>query len=172
MHINRCRFAHNRLDCHKIFIHPTEIFFLVPHIAIHLFLKGFQFVDVQFLLRLGDDLRHLGVPTDIDLFCVVRPAGKGWVNVDQINLDTPLFQVGAGGDALTTNDHVAVGVLAHSFLLFHLIKGHSPLENHRGIVGAFVLENTVEIAEDGLAFDGFWDKGDVFNRHGFAPPFL
>ena len=68
MDINRRRFTHDRFNCHEVFIHPTEVLFLIPHIAIHFFLKGSQLVDVQLLLRLGDGLRHLGIAADVDLF--------------------------------------------------------------------------------------------------------
>ena len=170
MHIDGCCLAHDRFDCHKIFIHPTEILFLVPHIAVHLLLKGFQLVNVQLPLRLGDGLRHLGIAADIDLFGVVGPAGKGRVDIDQIDLDTLLLQIGAGRDALAPNDHVAIGVLADGFLFFHLIKGHPSLEDHLGVVRTLVFENAVEVAQDSLALNGFGDEGNIFNRHYICPP--
>ena len=142
----RCRFAHDRFDCHEVFIHPVEILLFVPHIAVHFFLKGFQLVNVQLLLRLGNGPRHRGIPADVDLFGVVGPAGKRRINIDQIDLDTLLLQIGAGRDALAPNDHVAIGVLNHGFLFFHLIKGHPPLEDHLGVVRTLVFENAVEIA--------------------------
>ena len=172
MDINRRCLTHNGFDCHEIFIHPAKILLLVPHIAVHLFFKGFKLVNVQFLFRLGDGLRHLGITADVDLLCVVRAAGKGRVDVDQIDLNTTLFQIGTGGDTLASNDHVAIGVFADGFLFFHLVQGHSPLEYHGGVVRALVFEDTVEVAQDGLALNGFRDERNVFNRHYVWPPLL
>ena len=41
MHIDRCRFTHDALDCHEVFVHPAQVLFFIPDIAVHLFLKGF-----------------------------------------------------------------------------------------------------------------------------------
>lgn len=103
MNINGCRLTHHTLDGYKVLIHPVEILFLIPHIAIHFFLKGFQFLDVQFLFRLGNGLSHLGVAAEIHLLGIVRAAGKGWVDVHKVHLDTLLLQIGAGGDTLSTD---------------------------------------------------------------------
>ena len=169
MYINRRCLAHNALDGHEVLIYPVEVLLLVPHIAVHLLLKGFQLVDVQLLLRLGDGLGHLGIPADVDLLGIVGAAGKGRVNVDQVHLDAPVLQIGTGGDALPSDHQVSVRVLAHRLLLLHLVQGHPPLEHHGHIVRTLVLEDAVEVAQYGLSLNGFGDEGDVFNRHGNPP---
>ena len=165
MHIDRCRFAHDALDRHEVFVHPAQVLFLIPDIAVHLFLKGFQLVHIQFPLRLRDGLGNLGIAADIDLFGVVRAAGKGRVDVDQVNLNALLFQIGAGRHAFAANDHVAIGVLAHGLLLLHLVQGHSPLERHGQLVRALVAQNAVEISQHRLPLHGFGNEGNVFNGH-------
>ena len=165
MHINGRRLTHDTLDGHEVLIHPVEILLLIPHVAVHLLLKGFQLVHVQLLLRLGDGLGHLWVPADIDLLGVVGAAGKGRVDIDQVHLDAPILQIGTGGDALPPDHQVTVRVPAHRLLFLHLVQWHPPLEHHGHIVRALVLEDAVEIAQHGLSLDGFGDKGDIFNRH-------
>ena len=39
MHIYACRVAHHGFDGHKVFVHPVEIAFLVPDVAVHLLLE-------------------------------------------------------------------------------------------------------------------------------------
>ena len=172
MHIDRCCFAHDALDRHEVFVHPAQVLFFIPDIAVHLFLKGFQLVHIQFPLRLRDGLGNLGIAADIDLFGVVRAAGKGRVDVDQIDLNALLFQIGAGRHAFAANDHVAIGVLAHGLLLLHLVQGHSPLERHGQLVRALVAQNAVEISQNSLSLYGLGNEGNVFNGHYPCPPFL
>ena len=165
MHIDRCRFAHDAFDRHEVFVHPVQVLFLIPDIAVHLFLKGFQLVHIQLPLSLHDGLGNLGIAADIDLFGVVRTAGKGRVDVDQVNLNALFFQIGAGRHAFAANDHVAIGVLTHGLLLFHLIQGHSPLERHGQLIRALVAQNTVEISQNSLSLNRLRDKRYIFNRH-------
>ena len=171
MHIDRCRFTHDTFDRHEVFVHPAQVLFFIPDIAVHLFLKGFQLVHIQLPLRLRNGLGNLGIAADIDLFGVVRAAGKGRVDVDQIDLNALLFQIGAGRHAFAANDHVATGVLAHGLLLLHLVQGHSPLERHGQFVRALVAQNAVEISQHRLLLHGFGNEGDVFNGHYPCPPF-
>ena len=165
MYVDRSRLAHDALDGHEVLIHPTEVLLLVPHIAVHLLLKGFQLVDVQLLLCPGNGLGHLRVPADVDLLGVVSATGKGRVNVDQIHLDALILQIGAGGDALSPDHQIAVRIFAHRLLLLHLIQRHPPLEHHGHVIRALVLEDAVEIAQHSLPLNGFGDEGDIFNRH-------
>ena len=45
-YINRCSFTHDTLNRHEILVHPVQILFLIPYIAIHCFFKGFQIFKV------------------------------------------------------------------------------------------------------------------------------
>ena len=121
MHIDGCRFAHDGFYCHEVFIHPAQVFFFIPHIPVHLFLERFQVGNVQFLLRLGNGFRDLGIPADIHLFGVVCPTGKGRVDINQINLNALLFEVGTGRNAFPSDNQVALRIFAYRFLLLHLI---------------------------------------------------
>ena len=121
MHVDRCGFAHNRLNCHQVLPHPVEILFLIPHIAVHFFLKGFQFVNIQFLFCLFYRFRNFRVTADIHFFCIVCTAGKRWVDVHKVNLNALFLEVSTGGNTFSTDYHITVFVFAHGFLLFHFI---------------------------------------------------
>ena len=145
MNINRSSFAHHTLNRHQVFIHPVQVFLLIPNVTIHLFLKSFQFFNVKFLLCLGNRLCHFGIASDVHLLGIVGSAGEGRVNVDQINFDPLLFQVGTSGNTFATDDHAAVRVLAHGLLLLHFVQWHPPLENHLRVVGTLVFQDPVEV---------------------------
>ena len=127
MHINGRSFAHHTFNGHEVLVHPVEIFFFIPYVAVHLFLKGFQFLDVQLLLCLGDGLGHLGVAAEVDFLGIIRTAGKGRIDGHQVHLDPLLLQISAGRDALSTDDQVAILVFSHGLLFFHLVQGHPTL---------------------------------------------
>ena len=88
MHIDTRLIAHNAFNGHQVLVHPVEVAFLVPHVTIHLFLKGFQFVNVKFTFCLGNCLCHLGITTYINLFGIISSTGKRWVNIHQVYLNT------------------------------------------------------------------------------------
>jgi len=127
MHINRRCFTHNRLNCHKIFVHPVEILFFIPNIAIHLFFKSFEFLIIKFLFSFCDSFCHLGITADIYFLCIICTAGKGRVNINKINLNTFFFKISASRNTFATDNHITVGIFAHSFYLFHFIQRHTTL---------------------------------------------
>ena len=127
MNINRCRFAHYRLNRHKIFVHPVQIFFFIPYITVHLFFKSFQFINIQLLFSLCNSFCYFRISTNIYFLCIVSTTGKWWVNVNKINLNTLLLQISASRNTFSTNNHIAVNVFAHGFLFFHFIQRHTTL---------------------------------------------
>ena len=165
MYINRCCFAHYGFNCHKIFIHPTEILFFIPNIAVHFFLKSFELINIEFLLSLSNGFCHLGITADIYFLGIIGTAGKGRININKVNLNAPLFKISASGNAFATNNHIAVGIFSYGFLLFHLIQRHTTLECHRNIVGTLVFEYSVKVAEHSLSFHRLRYKRYIFNRH-------
>ena len=121
MNINRCRFAHYRLNRHKVFIHPVQIFFFIPYITIHLFFKSFQFIYIQLLFSLCNNFCYFRISTNIYFLCVIGTTCKWWVNVNKVNLNALLFKISTGRNTFSTNNHITIGVFAYSFLFFHFI---------------------------------------------------
>ena len=120
-------FTHYRFNCHKIFVHPVKILFLIPNITIHLFFKSFQFINIQLLFSLCNSFCHFRISTNIYFLCIVSTTGKWWVNVNKINQNTLLLQISASRNTFSTNNHIAVSIFAHGFLFFHFIQSHSTL---------------------------------------------
>ena len=95
MHIYAGVFAHHALDGHEVLVHPVEVTLLVPDVAIHLFLKRLHVVIVESLLSILYGFLHERIAANIYLLGIVGAAGKGRVNVNQINLNALLLQIGA-----------------------------------------------------------------------------
>ncbi len=121
MYINRCCFTHNRLNRHEIFVHPVEILFFIPNIAIHFFLKSFEFIDVKLFFSLFNSFCDLRIATDIHLLCIIGTACKRRVYIYKVNLNALLFEICTSRNTFATNNHVTISIFAHGLLLFHLI---------------------------------------------------
>ena len=100
MDINRRITRHHRLDGTKVLIHPVEILLLLPHVAIHLFLKGGEAIVID-LFALFDLARLVlkGITPEIDFLRVVRAGRERRIDVNKIDLDALVLQVGACAQA-------------------------------------------------------------------------
>lgn len=54
-------------------------------------------------------------------FSIVGAAGKGKIDIDQIDFNTLLLEVSAGGNALPADDRVTAGVPTHALPQLHII---------------------------------------------------
>ena len=121
MYIYGSTFTHNTFDCHEVFIHPAQVLLLIPDIPIHFFFKRLEILNIQILFGLSDCFRNLWILADIHFFRIIRSAGKGRVDVHQVNLNALLFEVGTGRNAFAPDNHIAVRIFTYCFLLFHLV---------------------------------------------------
>ena len=136
MYIDAGLVAHDALHCHEVLVHPVEVTFFVPNVPIHLFLECFQFLNVKFAFSLGNSCCHFGIAADVHLLGIVGTAGKWWVNIDEVNKDTFVSEIGASRQALATNHQIVsflarssfIGLLCKNLLFqFHFIEGHASL---------------------------------------------
>ena len=125
MHIDRRSFAHYGFNSHQIFVHPIEILFLIPNIAVHLFFKGFQFVNVKFFFGFCYGFSNFGIAADIYFLGIVCATCKRRINVHKVNLNALLFEISTSGNTFATDYHITVGIFTHSFLLFHFVQRHT-----------------------------------------------
>ena len=165
MHIDACTVTHHTLDGDEIFIHPVQILFLVPDIAVHLFLERAQGIVCQLRLRRTQFLRDARIPPQIDLLCVVRSARKRRVNVNEIHMPPLLAQIGARRNALAANDEVLRRIRPDALLLRQLVDGHPAPQ----IVGEHVLpmiaQGAPKIVQYRLPLDRLREKRDISYRH-------
>ena len=141
MHIYACLIAHNALDGHQVLVHPVQVALFIPHVTIHLFFKGFQFLNIEFRFCLLDSCRHLGIATNIHLLGIVGTTGERWVNIYKVNLNTFVFEIGTSRKAFATN-HQIVGILAYLLFQLHLVKGHTTLHSLQNLVVVTIAQNS------------------------------
>lgn len=128
MYIDAGTLAHDAFDGDEVFVHPVEVSLFVPYVAIHFFLEGFQLFYIEFFFALLYGFCHFGVATNIHFLGIVGTGGKGRVDIDEVDFDALLFQVGTSRQAFSPQQHVATVVFApHMLYLLHFIERHSPL---------------------------------------------
>ena len=116
MYIDAGFFTHNTLHCHKVLIHPIQIAFFIPNIAIHLLLECTDFLNIKVLFDLPHKFCYLWITTYIYLFGIVCSAGKGRIHIDEIYEDSLISQISTSRKTLASYNHIMVGILAN--LLF------------------------------------------------------
>ena len=169
VHVDAGGVAHDGLDGHQVLVHPVEVALFVPDVAVHLLLEGAELVDVQFGLGLAEGLGGLGIAAEVDFLGVVRPAGKGRVDVDEVDRDAPVFQVSTSRDALAPQDEVVVRVLPDPLGEVGFVVGHAARDALDDAVAVAVAQEALcadKVVEQGLPFEGVGEVGDVFYGHG------
>ena len=166
MNIDGCIIAHHRFDGAEIFIHPVEILLLLPHVAVHLLLKGGEAVVIDLFALF--DLARLAlkvITPEIDFLRVVRTGRKRRINVNKINLDTLILQVGACAQTFAA-DHeiVGLGIRADLLLQLHLIARHAATKTVLDLVIAVIAQRPCEI-ENRLSLDRIGCKRYEFSAH-------
>ena len=174
---------HDGLDGEEVGVHPVEVFFLFPDVAVHFLLEGGEGVVVEGAFGFGGFGGLAGVAAEIDGLGVVGAGGEGRVDVDEVDGPPGIAQRGAGGKAFAADDEVAVtqsrqaakGILRvfaslrevpDVFERFHLVKGHAAADKALGVVAAGIAEGALEVVQQRLAADGFGKEGDVADGHG------
>ena len=102
MHINRCGITHYGLYCNKVFIHPIEIAFFVPYIAIHLFFEVAQLFTINLCLGLLNSLCHFWITTNINLLGIIGTTCKRWVNINKVYFHTFIFKISTSRKTFAT----------------------------------------------------------------------
>ena len=89
--------THNATDGDKVFVHPVQVFFLIPDITIHFFLQSICGILIVWdtLLMRGNFLRGFWITPQINLLSVVSTTRKWWINVDKIYLSPLFLKIGA-----------------------------------------------------------------------------
>ena len=168
MHINTCSITHHRLYSHQVFIHPVQIAFLVPYVAIHLFLEGTQFLYIQFAFSLTDSFRYLRVTAQIHLLGIVGTTRKRRVDVHQIDCYTFIFQISACGKAFSAKHKIAVFIFTDTLLKFGFIERHSATDMFGHSVIAVIAQYTFcayKVVKHSLTFQCIWEIGYIFYSH-------
>ena len=170
MHIDRGILTHHRADSHEIFVHPVEIFLLVPDVAIHFLLKSLQLIVVKLLLGLFERFGYERIPADVHFLGIVCTAGKGRVYVNQIYLYTLLFQIRTCRYTFAMDDHI-VGVAFSDMLCFrNLIERHAANYALSNFIAFPIFKyalSTDKVVKHSLSGYGSWKIWDVFYSHSF-----
>ena len=165
MNINARRVAHHALDGDKVLIHPVQIFFLVPDVAVHLLLEGAQGVVRQLRLRRAQLLRKARIAAQIDLLCIVRTARKRRVDVDEIDRAPLLAQIGTRGDALAAYDEILRRILPDALLLRKVIDGHPAPQIVREHVLPMIAQGAPKVVEHRLSLNRVGEKRNISYCH-------
>ena len=102
MHIDRSSVAHNGFDCNKVLIHPIQIAFFVPYIAIHLFFEVAQLFTINFSLGLFNSLCHFWIATNINLLGIIGTTCKRWVNINKVYFHSFFFKISTSRKTFAT----------------------------------------------------------------------
>jgi len=171
VHVDAGVVRHDGFDGHEILVHPVEVVLFGPDVAVHLLVESAELVVGEFLFGPGQGGCDLGISADVDFLGVVGAGGEGRVDVDEVDLDARLLEMGAGGEALAA-DHQA-GILlvrpADGFQRVELIARHAAGDAAQNLVAVAVGEQAAgadEVVEHGLALDGLGKIGNVVNGHG------
>ena len=168
MHVDGRSVTHHGLYGHEVLVHPVQVALLVPHVAVHLLLEAAQRLALERRLRLREGLRHPRVTADVDLLGVVRPAGKGGIDVDEIHLHPLLREVGAGGEALPAEHQVAIGIPAHHFPALRLVERHAALNALEHFAVIPIAQEALrprEVIQDRLPLKDAGIVRDIFYCH-------
>ena len=144
MHINARRIAHYALNRQQILVHPVQIFFLIPNVAVHLLFKGAQLLAVHLRFGLRDRLGYLGIAAQINFLGIISTTGEGRINIHKVDADSLLLQISAGAHALAANNHIPA-VAAHLLCFLHLVQRHSAQKVSVDVVRSLIAQRAPEI---------------------------
>lgn len=168
---------HDGLDGEEVGVHPVEILFLLPDVAVHLFLEGGELVGVEGAFGLGGFGGLGGISAEVDFLGVVGAGGEGRVDVDEVDGAAGVAERGARGEAFAADDEVARGVgegiltrsFPHALDRLELVKGHAAAHEPFGAVAAGIPQRALEVVQQRLAADRIGEEGDVANGHDWVP---
>ena len=168
MNINRSHITHYGFYCHKVLIHPIQIAFLIPHIAIHLFFKVAQLFAVNFCLGLLNSLCHFWIATNINLLGIIGTTGKRRVDVNKVYFHSFLLKISTGSKTLATKHEVMIRILAHHFLTFYFVERHTTLNALKHFTVVTIAKNALrahEVIEYSLSFEDIGVVRNIFYCH-------
>ena len=107
------------------------------------------------------------VMAQVDLLGIVGTTGKRRVDIDQVHLDAPIFQIGTGGHAVAAHHHILVWVFADGFFAHHVVFHHAALNDGYYITVSTIVELSAganKVAKHGLTFQRCIEW-DIFDCH-------
>ncbi len=167
MYVYRGGRTHDRLYSHKILVHPVEITFLVPYVAIHFRFQKLHISVVKHGFCLLYCSLYIRVASQVYFFSIVRTACERRIDIHQIDRNIVLAKIGACRYTFATYYKI-IGRLSMNFLSFHFIKRHSSRNPSFNICVALIVQlfaSAFEIGKHSLSMKdcrGIWN---VFYSH-------
>ena len=168
MHIDRSRVTHNSFDSHKILIHPIQIAFLVPNIAIHLFFEVAQFFAINLCLCSLNSLCHFWVATYINFLSIIGTTCKRRIDINKVYFQTFPFKISTSRKTFATKYEVMIRIFAHHFLAFYFVERHATLNAFVHLIVITIAKNTLrahKVIEYSLSFEDIGIVRNIFDCH-------